>query len=350
MPPRKLLSPGPIEVHPSILAAMATPMISHRGKEYVELHARVKPKLKKLLMTQANVFLVTSSGTGAMEASLKNCVAKKLLVCTVGAFGDRWAEIAKANGIAHDVVSVEWGRGLRPEQVEAALRKGGYDAVAMTHNESSTGVMNPLREIGAVVRTFDDVLLIVDCVSSMAGARIEPDAWGVDIALASVQKAFGLPPGLAVMVVSDRALKRAEKVPNRGYYFDLLKFKKSDEQDQTPETPTVSHIYALDAMLDRALAEGVEARFARHEAMAREANAWAAERFGLFAEEGFRSVTLTCVKNTRGIDAVKAAAAAGYTIADGYGKLKGQTFRIAHMGDISIEDVRAVMKAIDAAL
>ena len=212
-------------------------MMSHRGKEYKELHARVRAKLKKLLLTEASVFLLTSSGTGGMEAAMRNCVARKVLTCAVGAFGERWHKIALANGIDSELLSVEWGRAVRPGQIEAKLKQGGFDAVAVTHNETSTGVMNPLREIGEVVRRFPGVLLMADCVSSMAGARIETDAWGVDVAVAGVQKAFGLPPGLGVMVVSERALKRAETIKQRGFYFDLLKFRDADAKDQTPETP-----------------------------------------------------------------------------------------------------------------
>ena len=350
---RKLFSPGPIEVHPDLLQAMTAPMVSHRGKEYKQLHARIRPKLKKLLCTEANVYLLTSSGTGGMEAAMRNGVARKVLTCAVGAFGERWHKIARANGIESELLAVEWGKGLRPERIEAKLKEGGFDAVAVTHNETSTGVMNPLREIGEAVRRFDDVLLMADCVSSMAGARIEPDAWGVDVALAGVQKAFGLPPGLGIMVVSDRALARAETIEHRGFYFDLLKFRDQDAKDQTPETPAISLVYALDAMLDRALTEGIEARFARTEAMARECNAWAADRFGLFAEEGFRSVTMTCVANTRGIDVgamIGSVAERGFTIADGYGKLKGETFRIAHMGDLAVDDLRDLLSVIDSVI
>lgn len=350
---RKLFSPGPIEVHPDLLKEMSVPMFSHRSKEYAQLHARVRGKLQKLLLTTSRVLLLTSSGTGAMESAMRNCVGKKVLTCAVGAFGERWHQIALSNGVASELLSVEWGQGLRPEQVEAKLKQGGFDAVAVTHNETSTGVMNPLKEIGAVVRKFPDVLLMADCVSSLAGAKIEPDAWGVDVVLAGVQKAFGLPPGLAVMVVGERAFKRAESIKTRGFYFDLVKFRDEDARDQTPETPALSLIHALDKMLDRAMAEGVEARFERHRELARTCNGWAAERFGLFAEEGYRSVTMTTVSNPKGVDLGKLLSdlgQRGFTVADGYGKLKGKTFRIAHMGDFTVFELRELLGTIDSLL
>jgi aspartate aminotransferase-like enzyme len=348
---RKLLSPGPIEVHPDLLREMSVPMFSHRSADYHALHARVREKLRRLLLTRSHVFLLTSSGTGAMEAAMRNCVARRVLTCAVGAFGERWHQIAVGNGIESELLSVEWGRGLRPEQIEERLRGGGIDAVAVTHNETSTGVMNRLEEIGSVVRRFPDVLLMADCVSSLAGARVEPDAWGVDVVLAGVQKAFGLPPGLAVMVVGERAMKRAETIRRRGFYFDLVKFRDADAKDETPETPALSLVWALDKMLDRALAEGVEARFERTRRMQQQCHAWARQRFGLFAEEGYRSVTMTCVANPRGVDLKKMLAAVGergFTIAEGYGKLRDQTFRIAHMGDITEADLKALTEAIDS--
>lgn len=352
LPHRKLFTPGPIEVHPDILAAMATPMINHRSKDYEVLHAEVKRKLHQLLLTKNSIFLITSSSTGAMEAAMRNFVGRKVLTVTCGAFGERWHGIAKANERDSEILQGEWGKANRPEHVDERLKKGGFDAVAVVLNESSTGVLNPVREIGAMLRAkYPDVLLLVDAVSAMAGVRIEPEAWNVDFVFAGVQKAFGVPPGLTVAVASDRALERAKSIKNRGYYFDMVKYRDIDAKNQTPETPSISHINALDAALDKFLARGVDGHFARILGMAEHCRAWARRQFGLYPEKGFESVTLTCVANTRKISVPKLLAEMekrGVTLAAGYGRLKDDTFRIAHMGEITMDDLQGVLSEIDA--
>lgn len=348
----KLFIPGPTEVRSEVLQAMAQPMISHRGRAFEDLFARLQPRLRQLFATRARVYISTSSGTGLWEAASRNCVHDEhpILHLINGAFSERWAEVSAANGKRVVRLEVPWGRAVRPEQVAQALKADHYDAVALVHNETSTGVINPLAEIAAVVREHTDTFLLVDAVSSLGGAPIEVDAWGLDVCLTSSQKCLALPPGLSFAAVSDRALARAQEVPYRGYYFDFLELERMLARNHTPATPAIPLLYALDVQLDRILAEGLPARFARHAQMAARVQAWAAERFALFAEEGYRSPTLTTVANTCRID-VEALNAflreRGMQISNGYGKLKGETFRIAHMGDLTPDEIEELLTALD---
>lgn len=348
---KKLFIPGPTEVRPEILQELARPMIGHRAKEFSELLMEVTPKVQKLLYTQNHVFMSTSSSTGMMEGAVRNCVARRCLNCVCGAFSKRWHEITLANGKEADALEVEWGQAILPEMVDEKLATGRYDAIALVHNETSTGVMNPLGEIAEVMKRYPDIIFMVDAVSSMAGVKIEVDKLGIDVILAGVQKAFALPPGLTVVAVSEKALKRAEQVPDRGYYFDFLVFKRYlDDRNQTPTTPAIPHLYALNRQMDDILAEGLEKRFARHREMADYVRSWAKENFALFAQEGYQSDTVTAIKNTKGISIVglnEELSKRGAMISNGYGKLKEQTFRIAHMGDLKLSDIKELLGWID---
>jgi predicted phosphoserine aminotransferase len=350
----KLFIPGPVEVHPDVLQACSVPMIGHRTKEYEALQARTREKLKELLHVKAGrVFLFTSSATGAMEGAVRNLSTKRVLSCTCGAFSERWLEIARENGRAADPYSATWGSPNRPEEIDKLLATGKFDAITLVHNETSTGMMNPLKEIAEVVRRYPDVMFCVDAVSSMAAVDIDFDALGIDMLLAGVQKAFGLPPGLTVVAVSQRALKKAAGVPDRGHYFDLVQFQKYDDKNQTPETPAISLIHALDVQLDRMKREGFEARFARTLEMAKACRAWALKHFAIFPEKGYESVTLTAIRNNKGVDVAKLNAELanrGVTISEGYGKIKDQSFRIAHMADIQMSDLNQLLNMIDEIL
>ena len=345
-----LFVPGPTDVAPEILAAQTHPMIGHRSQACADLFARIQPRLRQVLQTENRVFITASSGSGLQEAALRNTVARRALVCVGGAFSERWHEIALANGVSVDRLDVAWGEPHAPAQVAEAVRRG-YDAVAIVHNETSTGVENPLAAITEAARAAaPDTLILVDAVSSAAAVDIRPDAWGIDVLLTSSQKGFALPPGLAFAAVSDRALDRAASVPHRGWYFDFLLLEKYLQQNNTPATPAISLLYALDAQLDRILAEGLPARFNRHAHMAEMAQAWAEEHFAVFARAGFRSKTVTTIVNTRGLDIAALSshlARAGMAIANGYGRLKGKTFRIGHMGEISPDDVATLLREID---
>ena len=348
---KKLFIPGPVEVHPEILQAMATPMIGHRMKEYAALHRDVKEKLKKLLFTEKKVFLATSSAFGVMEGAVRNLVGSRCVNFCNGAFSDKWHDVTTRCGKDADAVKVEWGKPITPELVEAALATGKYDSLTMIHNETSTGVMSPLPEIAAVLRKYPDVVSIIDTVSSMSALPIPLDELGIDCCIFGVQKAFALPPGLAVFTASPKALDRCKGVAGRGYYFDFLEFDAADEKDNTPSTPCISQIFALNRQLDRMFAEGLERRWARHRAMADFVRAWVEARgFGFFVEEPYRSVTLTCVANTRGTDLAtlkRLLGDRGYAFDDGYGKLKGATFRIPHMGDMQVADLEEFLRVVD---
>jgi predicted phosphoserine aminotransferase len=357
----KLFIPGPVEVRKSILEAQADWMIGHRGKPFETLYARIQEGLRAIFFTKGRVFLSTSSGTGLWEGAARNCVsddpAGGVLATVCGDFSERWADVFERNGKATTWLTVPHGQAVKPEQVREALAARAasgarpYEAVAFVHNETSTGVTNPLAALVAVVREMSpETLILVDAVSSLGGVKIDFDGLGLDVLLTSSQKAFGLPPGLSFAAVSDRALAKAATIKNRGYYFDFIELEKFGQKNNTPSTPAISLMYALDRQLADIAVEGIENRFARHARLAAMTREWAARQFALFAEEGYASDTVTCVSNTRGVDIGKLnayLAGQGYHISDGYGALKGKTFRIAHMADTTEDDQRALLAAID---
>ena len=351
---KRLFTPGPTQVRSEILKELATPQIHHRSPEFSELYAEIQPKLQQVLFTEEPVLLFTSSSTGAMESAVTNLVAKRCLNLVNGAFSERWHEITACNGVPCYAFEIPWDVAVKPEMVDEQLASGQYDAVTLVFNETSTGLLNPLSEIADVVQRHPGVFLLVDAVSGMAGAKIETDALKLDFVLAGVQKAFALPAGLAVAAVSERALERAKTVPPRSYYFSLTKMHKSHLKSQTPSTPAIPHMYALNAQLDDMLAEGMEHRFARHAKMATIVQSWAKKHFDIFPEEGYWSPTLTCVRNTKQVDvaALINTLADEYNlrIANGYGDIKSKTFRIAHMGDVQIDEIEGVLRAIESVL
>jgi predicted phosphoserine aminotransferase len=330
-------------------------MIGHRMPECAELIGRIRPKLRQIFMTEQRVLLNASTGTGFMEGAVRNCVNKKALNCVNGAFSERWRKVTEGNGKANEVLEVEWGEPILAEMVVERLEGGDFDAVCLTHNETSTGVTSPIREIAAAIRDLpngEDIIIMVDSVSGLSGARLEFDAWDLDVAITSSQKAFALPAGLAFTAVSDRAMVRAETVSDRGYYFDFLLLNNYLQKNQTPATSAISLLYALDKQLDDMMAEGIENRFERHLAMRDRTIAWAKERgFEIFAAPGYESPTVTCVRNNLEIDVValnQFLRERGMIISNGYGsKLRHKTFRIAHMGDIQMDDLEALFAAID---
>jgi aspartate aminotransferase-like enzyme len=332
---------------------MSRPPIGHRSEEATALGERIIGKLQKVLRTGSPIFLSTSSSTGLMEAVARNGSRRRFLCATCGAFGDRWLDICRLNGKEADALEVEWGKAVRAEDIRKALGTGRYDAVLLTHNETSTGVLNPLPEIAATVREFPDVFLFVDAVSSLAAVDLGFDELGVDGLLAGVQKALAVSPGFAVMAVSPRAIERAKGIENRGFYFDFVRHYDSFQKRQGITTPSTPHLYALDRQLSRILDETMPVREARHRAMAERTRAWAKERFALFPEAGFESITLTAVRNTRGIDVAGLngeLARRGVVIGNGYGRLKNVTFRIAHMGEIRLEEIEELLGWIDEIL
>jgi len=344
--------PGPVDVDDEVLNAQARPMMPHRSQEFEAIFQRTTEKAQKLFFTQQRVLLSSSSGTGLQEAAVRNLVEKRVLSCVNGAFADRWYDVALSNGKEVQKLAFEWDESINPDRVVAAVEKGKFEALTIVHNETSTGLQNPVKEIAEAVRAIaPDTLILVDAVSSFSGVKIDTDAWGLDMVLTSSQKALALPPGLALAVVSDRALEKAKSVENRGWYFDLLRLEKHRLKDSSPATPAMSLIFALDHQFDRILAEGIENRFARHAAMAKRVQEWAEKQsLSMYAPEGFRSQTVTTIKNERDIDLADLNAflmQRGMRIANGYGPLKNITFRIAHMGEIQMDDLKELFTAME---
>jgi aspartate aminotransferase-like enzyme len=272
-----------------------------------------------------------------------------------GAFSDKWFDVAKRCGKQAAPLQVEWGKPIDPAEVDAQLATGRFDALTLIHNETSTGVMSPLKEISDVLRKYPEVIFIVDTVSSFSALPIPMDDLGIDLMLTGSQKALALPPGLSVFAASSSAFERAAELPDRGYYFDLLEFKKNAEEFMTPSTPTIPHIYALRSKLDDIFAEGLEKRFERHIQTNRLVHDWVKTNgFEFFAQDGYRSVTLTCVKNNREIDVAtftkRVRDEHGFQIDGGYGKIKGKTFRISNMGDETVETMHPLLEALTATL
>ncbi len=353
----RLFIPGPTEVRPEILDAQTRWMIGHRMPEAAELFGRVQEKLRQVFLTASRVYVAASSGTGWQEGSVRNLVARKALNCVNGAFADRWREVTEANGKANAVLEAPWGEPILPEAVVERLAGGEFDAVTIVHNETSTGVVSPIQEIAAAIRALpngEEIMILVDSVSGLSGAELRFDEWDLDMVFTSSQKAFALPPGLAFAAVSDRALAKAHTVQNRGYYFDLVELEKYVLRNQTPATPAISLLYALDRQLDDMVVEGMAARFARHLALRDRTIAWARERgFSLFAAEGYYSPTVTCLTNDQGLDIGalnQYLRRHGMIISNGYGALKGKNFRIAHMGDTTMAELDELLATIDAYL
>jgi len=290
-----------------------------------------------------------------MEGAIRCCTARRAIVFSVGTFGNRWFEIAQGNSVPADKHEVEWGQGLTPEMIDSYLSTGKYDCATLTHSETSTGVMNHLEEMAPVFRKYPDVVWCIDAVSSFGGVKVDVDALGIDVMVTSSQKCLGLPPGLALATFSPKAEKRAQSVKNRGYYFDLLQLLQfiREKNFQYPSTMSISHLFALDLQTDRILKEGVDARFTRHDKMAHRVQDWAKKNFSLYPVEKYASKTVTCIKNTRGIsvaDLNKELGKRNLTLSNGYGKLKEQTFRIAHMGDLQMSDIDELLGAIEEIL
>lgn len=353
---KKLFIPGPVEVRPEVLEQMANPLIGHRGKEASELQKRISDNLRKLFYTNNDILLSTTSGSGLMEGAIRSCTAKRAIVFSVGAFGDRWYDMAIQNNVPADKVSYNWGEIVSQKDVDEALATGKYDLVAITHNETSTGVMNPIEEIGEIIKKYPDVVFCVDMVSSAAGYKMEVDKVGIDICITSSQKAIGLPPGMAMCTFSKKARERAEKVPFRGTYLDLLALYKYIQKKnyQYPSTPSISHMFALDYQLNYIInEEGLENRFNRHIEMANVVREWAEKYFEIFPEKCNSSNTVTTIKNIRNIDVValnKELGNRGFQISNGYGKLKDITFRIAHMADCQLSDINELLDNINGIL
>jgi aspartate aminotransferase-like enzyme len=344
-----LFLPGPTEVLPEVAHAATLPMIGHRGPEISQLLQDTMGKVAAVIHTTASVFPLSSSATGAMEGAIRNLGDGPVLHLVGGAFSKRWSNVRAACGKDGDELVVDWGEPIDPDRVRGALREKRYRAVTLVHNETSTGVLNPLAEIAGVVRAESDALFFVDTVSSMAAVELRLDDWGVDLCLAGTQKAWALPPGLTLVAVSARALKESETASNKGYYFDWLLHQSKMNSWQTPTTPPISLLFQLQVALELMEREGLTRRYARHEAMRDHVLAWAAGRFEPFAREGFRSPTLTALSvDEVAVDEWLAACRQrGFVVGAGYGATKGSVIRIGHMGELDLELLEECLHALD---
>jgi len=349
--------PGPTPVPPRVLEASARPMINHRGREFVSILERVTKRLKEFFLTQNDLFILTTSGTGAMETTVVNTLSPgdRVLVISIGAFGDRFANIAEAYGAVVSRLDYEWGKAADPEDVRRALAADpAIKAVLVTHNETSTGVTNPLEDIAKVVREFDK-LLLVDAVSSLSAIPVRTDDWGLDFVATGSQKGWMVPPALAMVSVSPRAWEAHAQAKMPRYYFDITAAKNYLERGQTPWTPAVSVFFGLDLALEMMAQEGLENIFARHRRLGQfTRDGVKALGLQLFADERFASDTVTAVKVPEGVDGktLNRLCEDEYDliIAGGQAKLAGKIFRIGHLGFVSEEDIKAALDVLAKAL
>jgi aspartate aminotransferase-like enzyme len=342
--------PGPVWVRDAVRQAMAHEAIGHRGKAFAELYARIPPRLQKVFRTQGFVFTTTSAATGLWEAALLNLMPERVMAIVSGAFSERWAACARDLGMAVDVLEAPWGAPVDPADVRRALGKARYEAVTVVHSETSTGTLNDLAGISGAVREASDAFVLADVVTSIAGSPVESDAWGLDFALSGSQKALALPPGLGVAFASQRFRERARE-RSRAHYLRLSEAETFAGKHQTPYTPSTPHLFALDVQLDHILAETIDGRWARHDALRRRVESWAAERgHTCVPPEGARSWTVSCLKPRPGVSPEALVAKVkerGFTIGGGYGKWKASTFRIGHMGDVDMASLEALLAALD---
>jgi len=346
----KLFTPGPVHVPERVLKELAKPNDTHRSQAYSEMHQIATEGLQKLLFTKNECLIFTSSATGIMEACVRNLVKddEKALFFSIGAFGDRWYNIGVTNGKNSVKEGVEWGKAITPEFAQEALDKDNYSVVFIQANETSTGVYNPIDEVVPIVKDTG-ALICVDATSSMAGVKVDVDRLGIDVCLASVQKCFALPPGLAVCSVSHATFEKAAEVKNRGLYFDFIELKKRSAKHQTPTTPPIPQIRGLTTQLDYIInKEGLEKRFERHEQLGKRTREWVRDMdLKMFPEKGYESNTVSTISNSLNLDIPKMISKLlekGYRIVNGYGQLVNKTYRIGHMGEIQIKDLEEMLK------
>lgn len=356
VPPGQFFLPGPTEVRPEVLEAQNRPMIGHRGPGIQELISGLQKGLKEVFKTTQPVIVSTSSATGLMEAALRNGVAGgRVLSLVNGAFSGRFAEISEGCGHQTDIWDVEWGQVHDPGELAERLDATSYDAITITQSETSTGALQDLAAIAGVLADHPETMLLVDSVTGVGGAETLTDEWGLDFVVTGSQKALALPPGLAFGVPSEAIIARSTEATHKGFYFDLVPLLKSLAKNETPATPAVSLLYALEVQLDRMLEEGMESRWERHAAMQARTIAWVGEMqargvdLTVFAAEGHRSPTVTCV-GVPGGEGGKAIVGAmlerGWVIGAGYGKLKESTIRIGHMGDHTMDELEKLLDVL----
>jgi len=351
-PEKRLYLPGPTEVREDVIAEMDQPMFGHRMDRMTDLYTTIVEDTRDFLDTDQRAIVLTASGTEFWEASTLNLVEDDMLVPTSGAFSERQANVAERLGKNVERIEYEWGDAVKPEDVSAALDAGDYDAVGMVMNETSTGVRNPVEEIGDVVSEHPDTYFIVDAISCLGGDFVDIDGHGIDVIFTSTQKAFAMPPGLAVCTVSDEAYERELQKDSASWYGGFQRcLDYYERKGQTHSTPAIPLMLAYRKQMKHMLEESHEARDARHREMAEYTREWAEEHFGLFPEAGYESQTVTCVENTRGIDVAATVEEVSeqydFVFSSGYGDLSEESFRIGHMGEHTVESVKELTDAIE---
>jgi aspartate aminotransferase-like enzyme len=351
--------PGPTEVRPEVIDAMRRPMLFHRSSVMEELMERVSPRLSAVFGTSRPVYILTGSGTGAMEMAVRNGTNRRVLSIVHGDFGERFARMAESCGRAVTRLKSELGDVVPLDLVRETLKSRDFDAVTVTHSETATGTLADVAGVAGLVRELPECLLLVDGVSSAGGVQVAMDAWGADAVVSASQKALALPPGLAFAAVSERLLKRARAVENRGTYFDVLRYEEFDKKKQSPTTPAVSLLFALDRQLADIELEGLKERFARHTAMAATCAKWlahadsAALGVSIVAREGRRSPSVTCIRTEGGVRqpaVLQRMREQGYELGGGQAELSQSSFRIGHMGDHTVTGVEAMLDVLERVL
>ena len=348
---RELFTVGPVNVEPEVLHAMTRPMITHRSKEYKELHGSIMEKLRKLLDTDMDIFMAGGSASVFLEGAVRNGVKRNVTGITNGSFGDRWIEISKLNGKSVKEIRVPWGKAMKPSDIEGKIGDSA-EAVHFVSNESSTGVLSNVSDLIGEVKKQNDALIFVDGVTSVGGTDLHLRKNEIDALIFGSQKALALPPGLGFIAVSEKLMRKAKEVSDRGFYTDLIKLKKNNDENYSLTTPPVSLMYALDFQLERIAAEGIQTRYRKHREMAVLVRKWSEKLHGMLPEEGYMSDTIG-VLNRGDLDFDKfhsSLKAKGYEISNGYGEVKKTTFRIGHMGDLTPERVKGLLKVMDETL
>ena len=349
---KTLYLPGPTEVREDVVDAMAEPMFGHRMDRMTDLYTTIVEDTKEFLDTDQDVIILTASGTEFWEATTMNLVEEDMLVPTSGAFSERQANVAERLGKTVDRIEYDWGEAVKPGDVRDALESNDYDAVGMVMNETSTGVRNPVEEIGDLLGEYPDTYFVVDAISCLGGDFIDIEGHNIDCIFTSTQKAFAMPPGLAVCTVSEAAYEREIASESASWYGGFQRcLDYYDRKGQTHSTPAIPIMLAYRKQMKHMLEEGHHERDQRHRDMAEYTREWAREHFDLYPEAGYESRTVTCIENTRGIDVAETVERVSeeydMVFSSGYGSISEESFRIGHMGEHTVESVKALTDAIE---
>ena len=352
----KLLIPGPVELSPDVLQAMARPPMGHRTSDFEEILEDCWRNLKNIFQTKNDALIITGSGTSAMDAAISSTMNEgEEIVCIGGGkFGERFIEIANAYGLKSGEVKVEWGDAVALEEVEGVIAESSAKAITLTHNETSTGVVHNAKAVGKIAREYG-LLYIMDGITSVGGDEVKADAWGVDICITGSQKCLAAPPGLAMMSVSDKAWGVIDEKGRSNYYLDMAAYRRALRKRTTPYTPSVSLIYGLHVALRKVVEEGLEARVKRHRALAKATReAFKAMNIELFPREAIASNTVTALKIPEGLtdDDIRGRMKRehGILIAGGQAQLKGKIFRIGHMGNVGYSEIIDALTSLESVL